>query len=418
MTLEGGWLDSGDLAYVAEGEIYIAGRRKDLIIKGGRNLVPQEIEEAAATVRGLRRGSIVAFGVAHAELGTERLVVVAETRARQANDRDRLVREVTDRVAAAVDVPPDVVALVPPGAVPKTSSGKVRRAATRDLFVSGHLGRASRTPFLMRVRMAASAVGQQLRLPLARLSRWLYAAWLAVTAPLVALPLWALVALVPSRGLTFVCGRLTVKACLFLAGCRIVRVEGLEHLQRPGALVLCSNHASYVDTPVIMASLPLRFLFVAKKEILGYPVLGTYVRRAGHLTVDRFDFQQGVQDATLVQRAVEAGEKVLLFPEGTFRAAAGLRPFRLGAFKAAVETRTPIVPMAVQGTRQVLRGDDLLPRPGRVSLWIGAPIAPEGEGWHAVVALRDRVAEAIAAHCGEPRLDTVAAGPERPAPAP
>ena len=80
MTLEGGWLDSGDLAYLAEGEIYVTGRRKDLIIKGGRNLVPQEIEEAAATVRGVRRSGVVAFGAAHPELGTERLVVVAETR--------------------------------------------------------------------------------------------------------------------------------------------------------------------------------------------------------------------------------------------------------------------------------------------------------------------------------------------------
>ena len=327
------------------------------------------------------------------------------------------MREVTDRVAAAVDVPPDVVELVPPGAVPKTSSGKVRRAATRELYLSGRLGQVSRLPASMRARLFVSALGQAMRPRLTRVGRALYAAWLALSMPLVALPLWTLVALVPSRRLTFACGRLTVKWCLFVAGCRLVRVEGLEHLARPGGLVLCSNHTSYVDTPVIMAALPFAFLFVAKKEVLGYPVVGTYVRRAGHLTVDRFDVQKGVEDATLVQRSVEAGDKVLLFPEGTFTAAPGLRPFRLGAFKAAVETRTPIVPMAIQGTRQVLRGDDILPRPGRVTLWIGPPIAPEGEDWRAIVSLRDRVAEAIAAHCGESRLDMVAAGPERPAPA-
>ena len=297
----------------------------------------------------------------------------------------------------------------------KTSSGKVRRAATRELYLSDRLGQAPRLPLEMRARLLVSAVGQALGPRLTRISRGLYAAWLAVSLPTVALPLWILVALVPSRRLTFACGRLTVKWCLLMAGCRLVRVEGLEHLAHPGALVLCSNHASYVDTPVIMAALPLDFLFVAKKEVLGYPVIGTYVRRASHLTVDRFDFQKGVEDATLVQRSVAAGEKVLLFPEGTFTAASGLRPFRLGAFKAAVETGTPIVPMALVGTRQVLRGDDFLPRPGRVTLWIGAPIAPEGDDWRAIVSLRDRVREAIAAHCGEPRLDIVAAGPERPA---
>ena len=401
---------------MAEGEIYVTGRRKDLIIKGGRNLVPQEIEEAAATVKGVRRNGVVAFGAAHPELGTERLVVVAETRARKGFAHDRLIREVTDRVAAAVLVPPDVVVLVPPGAVPKTSSGKVRRAATRELYLSARLGHTPRLPLTMRVRLSLSALGQALRPRVARVARALYAAWLAISLPLVGLPLWIVVALVPSRRLTFACGRLTVKWCLFAAGCRVARVEGLEHLARPGGLVLCSNHASYVDTPVLMAVLPLAFLFVAKKEVLGYPVIGTYVRRAGHLTVDRFDFQKGVEDATLVQRRVAAGEKVLLFPEGTFTATAGLRPFRLGAFKAAVETQTPVVPLALRGTRQVLRGDDVLPRPGRVTLWIGPPMAPSGDDWRAIVELRDRVAEAIAAHCGEPRLDLVAAGPDRPAP--
>ena len=140
ITLPGGWLDSGDLAYRADGEIHICGRRKDLIIKGGRNLVPQEIEEAAAGVEGIRRGCVVAFGVANATLGTEALVIVAETRATDPLERERLASAVTERVAAAVEVPPDEVVLVPPGAVLKTSSGKVRRAATKEQFVQGALG--------------------------------------------------------------------------------------------------------------------------------------------------------------------------------------------------------------------------------------------------------------------------------------
>jgi 1-acyl-sn-glycerol-3-phosphate acyltransferase len=414
ITLEDGFLDSGDLAYMAEGEIYVTGRLKDLIIKGGRNLVPQEIEEAAAGVPGIRRGCVVAFGVLHPELGTERVVVVAETREEEPAARDRLVREITDRVAAAVELPPDAVALVEPGAVPKTSSGKIRRAATRDLYLAGRLGRPPRTPLSTRLRLLLSAARQQAE-PVSRSAgRALYVAWLALALPLIVLPIWLVVALVPSRRLAFAGGRLTVRLALLAASCRIVRVEGMEHLKRKGSLVLCSNHASYADTPVLMAALPHDFLFVAKKEVLGYPVIGTYVRRAGHLTVDRFDFQQGVQDAALVSRAVAAGEKVLMFPEGTFTAAPGLRPFRLGAFKAAVETGTPIVPVALSGTRQVMRGDRIVPAPGRVTLWIGAPIAPEGEGWRAVVGLRDRVAEAIAARCGEPRLELVAGGPERP----
>jgi 1-acyl-sn-glycerol-3-phosphate acyltransferase len=104
---------------------------------------------------------------------------------------------------------------------------------------------------------------------------------------------------------------------------------------------------------------------------------------------------------------------VLFFPEGTFVAATGLRPFRLGAFMAAAVAGAPVVPVALRGTRRVMRGDWGLPRPGPVSLWVGEPIAPEGTDMASLVRTRARVADAIAARCGEPRLDLVAAGPER-----
>jgi 1-acyl-sn-glycerol-3-phosphate acyltransferase len=114
--------------------------------------------------------------------------------------------------------------------------------------------------------------------------------------------------------------------------------------------------------------------------------------------------------------AVSAGRAVAVFPEATFTAAAGLRPFRLGAFKVAVETGTPVVPVAIRGARRVLRGDDWLPRPGTIRVWIGEPVIPDGADWAAALRLRDRIAEAIAAQCGEPRLDLVAGGhlPELP----
>ena len=142
ITLPGGWLDSGDLAYRAEGEIFIAGRRKDLIIKAGRNLVPQEIEELAAAVPGIRTGCVVAFGVSRPELGTESLVVVAETRADGRRGRASAWRRRSPsawRPRSACR--PTWWRSSPPGAVPKTSSGKIRRAATRELYLAGTLGR-------------------------------------------------------------------------------------------------------------------------------------------------------------------------------------------------------------------------------------------------------------------------------------
>ena len=411
ITLPGGFLDSGDLAYRAEGEHFIAGRSKDLIIKAGRNLVPQEIEEAAAQANGVRRGCVVAFGVAASELGTERLVVVAETRATGKAERDAIIAEVTGRVADAVGAPPDTVALVPPGGVPKTSSGKIRRTATKDLYLAGTLGRASGTSWPHKLRLLAGLLAAGLGPVLRRAPSALYVAWLALSLSVVVLPLWLAMFLVPSRRFAFACGRLTVRLGLRLAFCRL-SVEGVERLPRSGPFLLVSNHASYVDVPALMALIPSDFLFVSKLEALRYPVVGSYLRRCGHLTVDRFDMKRSLADAGLVARAAEEGQSVLVFPEGTFTSEDGLRPFRMGAFKTAVDTGVPVVPMALRGTRRVLR-DLSWPRPGPIHLWIGEPFRGEGSDWRSMVALRDRAAEAIAAQCGEERLDLVAGGPLR-----
>ena len=413
ITLPGGWLDSGDLAYQADGEIHIAGRRKDLIIKGGRNIVPQEVEEAAAEVEGIRRGCVVAFGADDPELGTEGLVVVAETRVNDSAGRGRLESAVIESVAAAIDVPPDRVVLAPPGAVLKTSSGKVRRAATRERFLAGELGRPPGTTTAQKLRLLTAATGEALRPWARRAGLGLYALYLAVVLPVVVLPVWAMVALLPSRRLAFALGRTGTRAGLRLMGCRL-SAEGLDHLPREGSVVLASNHASYIDVFALVALLPRDILFVAKKEVLGYPIIRTFVRRLGYPTVDRLDFQRSLTDADRVTAALGEGEAVVFFPEGTFVAATGLRPFRLGAFKAAIDAGVPVVPLALRGTRLVLRGNDPFPRPHPIHLFVGEPVSPEGEGLSALVGFRDRVADVIAEHCGEPRLDLVAAGVERP----
>jgi fatty-acyl-CoA synthase len=412
ITLPGGWLDSGDLAYAAEGELFVAGRRKDLIIKAGRNLVPQEIEEIAASIRGIRRGNVAAFGIRRPDLGTESLVVVAETRLTNPAARDRLCAIVTEKIAEALGLPPDVVALVPPGAVPKTSSGKVRRNATRELYEAGTLGRVATTPLSMKIRIGARMLRERAQAAIVAAGRAAYAAYLGVVISALALLVWTPIALVPSRRLAAGVSRAGARVLLALAGCRLSR-DGGTAPAGSAPVLFASNHASYVDVLALLALLPAEFAFAAKSEVASWPLVGTLVRRAGHLTIERFDVSQSVADAGKVARALEEGRSVVLFPEGTFTAEAGQRPFRLGTFKAAVETGVPVVPLALRGTRRVLRAGEAIPRPGRIHLWVGAPIAPEGDGWRAVVALRDRVAAEIAAHSGEPRLDLVAGGPVR-----
>lgn len=131
-----GWLHSGDLGFMIDGDLYISGRQKDLIILNGRNYYPQAIEWAVEQVAGIRRGNVVAFSL-NGET-TERLVVVAET---TIDDRAALADRVKEAVKETLGVVVSEVSLVPRGVIPKTSSGKLQRRKTKSQFEDGSLGR-------------------------------------------------------------------------------------------------------------------------------------------------------------------------------------------------------------------------------------------------------------------------------------
>jgi fatty-acyl-CoA synthase len=136
-ALRGGWLHTGDIGYFAEGRLYLTGRKRDLIIRYGRNYYPADIEAAIGQAEGLGRGAAVVFGVGDSTTG--QVVVVAETRLRAEADLTALAREIHHRVHAAFLFGPDDIRLVALGAIPRTTSGKVRRDACRRLYLAGAL---------------------------------------------------------------------------------------------------------------------------------------------------------------------------------------------------------------------------------------------------------------------------------------
>jgi acyl-CoA synthetase (AMP-forming)/AMP-acid ligase II len=156
-SFDGDWLRTGDLGYVKSGELFVTGRKKDLIIRGGRNYYPQDIE-AAATVPGVRHGAVAAFGVRDDKTGTENIVVVAEAKGHAATkSRDLVARiraAVQDQVGAAVHE----VVLVAVGSVPKTTSGKLRRAEARQRYQSGTLAPPKRPGLPLPARVGAPSL--------------------------------------------------------------------------------------------------------------------------------------------------------------------------------------------------------------------------------------------------------------------
>jgi 1-acyl-sn-glycerol-3-phosphate acyltransferase len=397
-----GWLDSGDLAYLADGDIFITGRIKDMIIRGGRNLYPYELEEAVGGIPGVRRGCVAVFGVPVAGQGTEKLVVVAETRETRAAAREELVRRINGLTVDLLGTPPDDVVLAPLHAVLKTSSGKIRRAATREIYCGEGFSGGGRALWLQVVRLSLAGFRQGAAAAVRRSGELLYGVYAWSIYGLLTPPAAVGILLLPDPALRWRFAHAIARACVRLCGIRL-QVEGLEHLPRQAG-VLVANHASYVDSIVLAAALPQPVAFVAKQELAAHPLAGRLLRRLGAAFVERFDARQGVDD---VRRLADvAGTRSLFFfAEGTFTRQKGLRPFRLGAFQIAVQNRLTVTPVVLAGTRDVLRDESWLPRCGAVRVSIGAPIAPAGEGWQAALQLRDATRAAILRDCGEPDLD-------------
>jgi 1-acyl-sn-glycerol-3-phosphate acyltransferase len=400
----GAWLDSGDLAYMVGSSVYLTGRAKDIIIRAGRNIYPHELEEAIGDITGLRRGCVAVFGSPDPVTGTERLVVLAETRQTDTDVLAQLRSQIEAMVTDLLGTPPDDVVLAPPGSVLKTSSGKLRRAASRERYEQGDLGKRQRAVWWQITRLALTSILPQVRRVRQSLAGVLYAAYVWALCGAVLPVAWGIIALLPRRSWCQVVARMTVRLLLRLSGIPLV-VQGLEHLPRHEPYIVAINHASYLDGPMVSAALPVDVHYVVKRELEAHYFTRVLLRRIGAEFVERFEAQQGIQDTERLLQAVQQGHSLVLFPEGTFLRVPGLQAFHMGAFMVAARAGVPVVPVGVQGTRAILRAEQWFPRPGRVRVTVGAPMHPQGSDWGAAVALRDAVRTQIAQYCGE--LDAV-----------
>ena len=160
-ALGDGWLHTGDLGYLSGGELFVCGRIKDLIIVGGRNYYPSDIEWVVSEVQGARRGRVVAFGVADPGGPVpERVVVCVETKLRPAK-HESLAEDVRARVLEVLGLKVTDVALLERGSLPRTSSGKLQRNRTRELYLTGKLAGSGRDEGRLTLawRLAASQWG-------------------------------------------------------------------------------------------------------------------------------------------------------------------------------------------------------------------------------------------------------------------
>ena len=404
------WLDSGDLAYVSAGEAYLTGRTKDIIIRAGRNIYPHELEEAVGRLDGIRSGRVTAFGSIDPKTGTERLILLAETRERDEQTLADLrtgINTVTTDLAGA---PPDDVVLAPPHTILMTSSGKVRRAASREIYEGGRIGKPPKAAWWQVIRLTVSGYLPRLRRLARVIGTAIYGTYARCLFYLISPLVWLLVVVLPRPGWRWTVMRVGTRL-LARVSATPVAVQGLENLPPPDQpCVYVSNHASYLDGCLLVGYLPRCFSFVAKGELLGDFTARLFLQRIQTDFVERFDARKGVEDFQTLAAKTRAGRSYMFFPEGTFTRSPGMLRFHMGAFIAAAEGGVPIVPISIRGTRSILRGTDWLPHRGSVQMRVEPSITAEMLGldlsdpWKAAVALRDEARIRILKHCGEPDL--------------
>ena len=192
------------------------------------------------------------------------------------------------------------------------------------------------------------------------------------------------------------CARAWASLILKTTGVRVTLV-GADKLQPSRSYVFAANHQSIYDIPIIFASLPHQLRIVAKASLGRFPFLGWHLQRTGHLLVDRS--KPGASVVKKMARLIGGSRSLIIFPEGTRSTTGALNRFKGGMFLVAVESRLPIVPVSISGSRHVMLKGRLMTCPGHVTMTIHDPIATEGVGRDGVrdmaVRVRDVVATAV-----------------------
>lgn len=399
-----GWWRSGDLAYQANGEFIITGRQKDIIIKSGRNLSPMEIEDLTSQVDGIRQGCVIAFSVPDEQKGTEKLIVIAEVREKKLVQNKSIIEKINEKLGNAIDAIPDEIVLVPAKTIPKTSSGKLQRVACKTAYLQGKMGKKSLPAWMQLAKLAFKWAGTEIGRVFTMTGTIIYSVYLFSLFGISLLLVWLSLFLLPREAALRLC-KIWVK---FLSAVAFspIKIIGKENITKASAMIFAVNHASYIDAVLMIGMLPSNVRFVGKKELLKVPVLRTFMKKLNYFAIDRADFAN-TKDAEEIEQTLRDGNSILIFPEGTFGYATGLRPFKAGTFKMAAETNIPVCPIAIKGSRNILRGSEKLLRRNKIEITVSQPILSQGTAWADVMQLKHAVYAEIAKYCGEPTLDFI-----------
>jgi 1-acyl-sn-glycerol-3-phosphate acyltransferase len=217
--------------------------------------------------------------------------------------------------------------------------------------------------------------------PLPRLYRWRtnlvqIPAGAVITAICGSLSLF--VSLFDKRGLVqHRIARVWARALVWCSGSSL-EIHGAENLLKHPVAVYAANHTSYMDTPVIFASLPFQFRILAKKELWPMAFIGWYLARSGQIPIDTVNTHATLSSLGVGVKALRAGMPLFVFPEGGRTSNGEMQPFLAGAAYLAIRAQVPLVPIALSGVYDLLPIHTRHFYPGPLSLTVGEPISTAG----------------------------------------
>ena len=175
-----------------------------------------------------------------------------------------------------------------------------------------------------------------------------------------------------------------------------VHVEGAEHIDPSQAAVYTSNHLSALDIPVLYSCLPTQFRIMAKRELFSYPFMGWHLTRSGQIPIEQGDARASLRSLNRASESLRHGMPLAIFPEGGRSRDGHLQPFMGGAFYMAIKAQSPIVPIVLVNTYELLPMNSFHLRPGKVQMIIGEPIQTKGMMPREMDKLAERVRQEMA----------------------
>lgn len=405
------WCVCSDLGYIADETLYTVAADPQQVVKYGSYITPYALRMVITGIAALAKANYLSFSITEPAGGqAEWVLLLATDKIRNPFYVRRVQAVLHNHLTQCFGVAPDHMLFY-------AKHGLERFGETTDEQLQGAQAAYQAGELLpqpawyhhRRLWGKTCALAKLCLRPLTKLAKLIYSIYFLLLFILLFIPCSFVVRVLPKR-LSKKLFKFICRLIFLLAGCPIV-VKGRAWLRQSEHVIFAPNHTSYLDVLALIAVLPSRVCFVGKRELKSIPLLGSLFKNMGHLFVDPADIRRGEENLQQLISVLQEGRSLVIYPEGTFTHANGLRPFKLGAFMAAAQTNTPVCPVICTGLRRVLRDRELLLRPGLIRVIAKPWQRPEADDMQAVLKLRDDVMAQIAEDCGEPVLELVVAGP-------